>query len=391
MSLWSYLLLATAAGLLLNLTPCVLPALPIKLRSIGRVVGHSPIRRLLAGVTFLAGTLTFFGALALATVWLNWTWGTIFQSPTFRTALALILSGLGIWSLAGYGVQPPQWAYRIQGKGYGEPYLAGLLAAVLSAPCTGPFLGGVLAFALTQSPAAIIAIFLAIGMGLALPYLVLLAWPKLLTRMPRGGIWMHRVHQLLGFILLGGAVFFVSTVLPSDFTPVLWSVWSGGLTLWLLRTLYMGPDRAARLVPSLTLVGIIVVAFALGTLVTADSRSSLAWQPLTDSLLTRARSEERAVLIEFTADWCINCKVLEHTVYRDERVLDAVRSAGVLPVRADLTQPSPRLEKYLREFGGAGLPFAVILDAQGNVKKRLPDLFTVETLVAALKHTRSEK
>ncbi|MEQ8483945.1 MAG: hypothetical protein RIB46_06250 [Pseudomonadales bacterium] len=110
MNLWQYLLLATAAGVLLNVTPCVLPVLPIKLHSIGRVVGASPGKRLLAGAALLAGTLTFFGGLALATASLNWTWGTIFQSPGFRAALALVLGGLGVWSLAGRGIQPPQWA-----------------------------------------------------------------------------------------------------------------------------------------------------------------------------------------------------------------------------------------------------------------------------------------
>ncbi|WP_286804878.1 cytochrome c biogenesis protein CcdA, partial [Marinimicrobium sp. UBA4209] len=214
MSLWQYLLLATAAGMLLNLTPCVLPALPIKLRSIGRVVGDRPGRRLLAGAALLAGTLTFFGALAVATAWLNWTWGALFHSASFRMMLAVVLAGLGVWSLAGRGFQPPQWAYRVRGAGYAEPYFAGLLAAVLSTPCTGPFLGGVLAFALTQSPAAIVALFLAVGTGLALPYLVLLVRPGLIARIPRGGAWLLRIQQFLGLVLLAGAVFFAATVFP---------------------------------------------------------------------------------------------------------------------------------------------------------------------------------
>ena len=383
MSLWQYLLLATTAGVLLNLTPCVLPALPIKLRSIGRVVGDGPTSRLLAGAALLAGTLTFFGGLAIATAWLNWTWGTIFQSPSFRAALALLLGGLGVWSLAGRGIQPPQWVYRVQGAGYAEPYFAGLLAAVLSAPCTGPFLGGVLAFALTQSPGAIVAIFLAVGLGLALPYLVLLARPGLIAKMPRGGAWLVRIHQFLGLILLAGAAFFAATVLPGHAAAFLWSGWAGIVTFWLLRVLIVGPDFRARLVPGLVLAGIVVSAFAVWPL-TGD-KTDLAWQPLTEQALNKARTARSPVLIEFTADWCINCKVLEQTVYRDARVTQAVLNAGALPLRADLTRPDEGLQAYLREFGGAGLPFAVVLDGQGRIQKRLPDLFTAKTLATALR------
>src|SRR5699024_262311 len=150
--LWQQLLLATIAGALLNLTPCVLPALPIKLRSIGRIVGQRTGHRLLAGLALLAGTLTFFGGLGIVTATLNCTWGTLFQSWLFRLALALLLATLGIINLCGRGMQPPQWAWRLHGNGYAEPFFVGLLAALLSTPCTGPFLGGVLVFALTQSP-----------------------------------------------------------------------------------------------------------------------------------------------------------------------------------------------------------------------------------------------
>lgn len=390
MSLWQYLLLATAAGVLLNLTPCVLPALPIKLRSIGRVVGDGAGRRLLAGGALLGGTLTFFGALAVATAWLNWTWGALFHSASFRLTLAAVLAGLGVWSLAGRGFQPPQWAYRMRGSGYAEPYFAGLLAAVLSTPCTGPFLGGVLAFALTQSPAAIVAIFLAVGVGLALPYLILLVRPGLIARIPRGGAWLLRIQQFLGLVLLAGAVFFAATVLPGNLGPLLWTAWATVLTFWLLRTLWDGPDLRARLVPALVLAGTVATALALWPQPDRAGTDTLAWRPLTMQALADARAARQPVLIEFTADWCINCKVLEQTVYRDRRVVEAARAANALTLRADLTRPDERLQRYLREFGGAGLPFAVVLDGNGQPVKRLPDLFMADTLASTLHNATEE-
>ncbi|KEZ76006.1 protein-disulfide reductase DsbD family protein [Salinisphaera hydrothermalis] len=384
MTLGPYLLIAVAAGVLLNLTPCVLPALPIKLRSIARVVGSGARQRLLAATALLAGTLTFFGGLALATAWLHWTWGTLFQAFWFRAVLAFVLAGLGVYSLAGRGLQPPQWFYRIQANGYAEPYLAGLLSAILSAPCTGPFLGGVMAFALTQAPSTILALFLAVGVGLALPYLVLLARPGLLNRIPRSGPWLSRIQQVLGLVLLAGAVFFATTVVAPRFGTLLWSGWLGALTFWLLRALWVGPGLGARMVPALVLAIVAVSAAAIEINQGNAAEHGLPWQPLTERALAAARVDHRPVLIEFTADWCINCKVLEQTVYSNETIVRAVTTTDMQVLQADLTRPDARLDAYLRAFGGAGLPFAVILTPDGTIHRRLPDLFTVGTLKTAI-------
>jgi len=384
MTIWTNLALAMAAGVLLNLTPCVLPALPIKLRTIARAVGNGPRQRLIAAIALLAGTLTFFGALAVATAGLNWTWGTLFQAVWFRAALALVLAGLGVYSLAGRGVQPPQWVYRIQATGYAEPYLAGLLAAVLSAPCTGPFLGGVMAFALTQTPSTIFMLFIAVGVGLALPYLILLARPGLLSRIPRSGPWLQRVQQVMGLVLLAGATFFATTVLGDRFGTLLWAAWLGALTFWLLRALVVGPGFGARLVPALVLAIVAMSTVAVGLNRNGAAAHDLPWQPLTEPALATARAANRPVLIEFTADWCINCKVLERTVYANEAIARAVEATNMRVLRADLTRPDATLDAYLRSFGGAGLPFAVVLKPGGAIHQRLPDLFTVGTLETAI-------
>ena len=131
-------------------------------------------------------------------------------------------------------------------------------------------------------------------------------------------------------------------------------------------------------------------AFAAWPQPGADADAALAWQPLTEQSLQDARAARRPVLIEFTADWCINCKVLEQTVYRDRRVVEAARAANALTLRADLTRPDERLQRYLREFGGAGLPFAVVLDGNGQPVKRLPDLFMADTLASTLHNATEE-
>lgn len=384
MTIWANLALALLAGLLLNLTPCVLPALPFKLHSIARVVGNGTQQRLLAALALLAGTLTFFAILALATAGLHWTWGAVFQVFWFRAALIFLLAGFGVYSLAGRGIQPPQWLYRIQGKGYVEPYLAGLLAAILSTPCTGPFLGGVIAFALTQAPSTIFALFMAVGLGLTLPYLVLLVQPGLLKFIPRSGPWLRRVQQMMGLMLLAGATFFATTLFGERSGILLWGAWFSVLAFWLFRALCVGPGLGARLVPALVLAIVTMSAAAIGFNRDGVAGRDLPWQPLSAQALSAARAAGYPVLIEFTAKWCINCKVLEQTVYASKAIAQAVEATKTRVLRADLTRPDAELDTYLRSFGGAGLPFAVVLKPDGTIHRRLPDLFTVSTLKTAI-------
>lgn len=376
------ILLALAAGLALNLTPCVLPAIPIKLRMIMAAVGANPAQRLLSGLALLAGTWTFFGLAALAASGLGWNWGELFQYQAVRLTLAALLAGLGVLSLTGRGFTLPTRLYHLSGHGYAEPYLAGLLAALLSTPCTGPFLGGVLVFAVTQPASHTLAIFLAIGLGLALPYLLLIAVPGLLARLPRAGAWSARVHQALGLILLAGAVFFAATDLPATFAKALWAGLSMLTLAWTTLVLWRGPDLKARAVP-LVLAALVtpLVPLALGA---HAQDQSLPWQPFSTRALEAARSANRPVLVEFTADWCINCKVLERTVYRTPELLRAARAADLVTLRIDLTSSAPDLEMRLRAWGGAGIPFAVVLGNDGQVVQTLPDLFRSKDLIQAI-------
>lgn len=385
------ILLALVAGAALNLTPCVLPAIPIKLRMIMNAVGGAPSHRLLAGLAVLGGTWTFFGLLALAAGGVGWNWGDLFQSQAVRLGLAGLLAVLGLLSLWGRGFTPPQWLYRLGGHGYTEPYLAGLLAALLSTPCTGPFLGGVLAYAVTQPASYTLALFLAIGLGLALPYLLLLAAPGLLTKLPRAGAWSARVHQALGLVLLAGAVFFASAGLPASWVQGLWSALALLALGWALHVLWRGPDLKARAVPLvLTAFAALLVPLALdvpGLGLRPGPGQALPWQPFSEPALDAARAAGRPVLVEFTADWCLNCKVLERTVYRDPDALRAADAAALLPLQIDLTVPDLPAQARLRAWGGAGIPFAVVLDAEGRVLRHLPDLFSREALIESIKAT----
>ncbi len=382
MILLGYLLLAALAGLLLNLTPCVLPVMPLKIAAILREAGGERRQRTIAALALLAGSLSVFLGLGIATATLRLSWGALFQSQSFLTLLVLLLGAAGISSLLGLELRLPQALYRLHGRRYLEPYFAGALAGVLSTPCTGPFLGGVLVYALTQPPLIIVALFGAIGAGLALPYVVLLLHPGWLERLPRQREWSRRITQMLGLLLLAGAVFFAQTLLVPAAHQLLWVAWFSAVMFWAVYYGINGTGPLARLTPGVFLVLATTVAFAVRPSPAASH--SLTWRPYSAGLVHQATAEGRPVLIEFTADWCLNCKVLERTVYADPEVSAAAHKTQLWALQADLSQPDPVLERTLVGFGGAGLPFAVVLDRSGEISARLPDLFTAERLRTAI-------
>ncbi|MEB8512597.1 cytochrome c biogenesis protein CcdA, partial [Acidithiobacillus ferriphilus] len=163
---------------------------------------------------------------------LHWTWGVLFQSPAVIAFLVALMAGFAAMIFFDIDMPVPAFAYRMGGGRHMEPLISGVLAAILSTPCTGPFLGGVLAFALTQAPAVLVTLFLAIGLGLAFPYVVILLRPSLLDRLPKVGEWSRRLRQALAFLLLAGAVFFAGSLLSTHVTLWLWRAWAVGLAVW---------------------------------------------------------------------------------------------------------------------------------------------------------------
>ncbi|HEY9573418.1 MAG TPA: thioredoxin family protein, partial [Pusillimonas sp.] len=267
-----------------------------------------------------------------------------------------------------------------------EPFLSGLVSALLSAPCTGPLLGGVLVFALTQPLANIVTIFVAIGLGLAAPYVVLILRPSLLKRLPRAGAWSEVIQQSFGWLLLAAALFYAQSVLPATWGSSLWVALLVAVLTWVVVALWRATERGARM--AALLVGATAISFAyLGSGVGQSAETTIAWQPLRAADVATLPTLGRPALVEFTAQWCINCKVLEKTVYEDRDVVAALRRTGTIALRVDITRPDSTLERLLASYGGAGLPFAVVLDRKGKKTQTLSGLFTSASLVRALNST----
>jgi len=370
------------AGALLNATPCVLPAVPIKLRLLLAEGGQAANRRLLTAAALLAGSLVFFGALGGLSVALQWSWGAPMGQPLFRALLAGVLVLAALMLILDFGRWPlPQRLAQWRGRGPAEGFVVGLGGGILSLPCTGPFLGGVLAFSLAQSPVFSVLLFLAIGLGMAAPYLVLLAFPHWAPRAGLGGQVGRAVNRLLGFGLLAGALYYGQEFLPELLRGRGSVALMGAITaLWAGVAWARQQPPVERLAAGAALV--LAASLFVRTAPEPGPPAGLQWQPITRAE-ARPGEVNGPALIEFTADWCINCKVLERTVYRSPEVARAA-GRGIAALQLDLTDFDREAQALLQSWGGTGLPFAVVVGGDGGVHTRLRDLFSEGRLIRAL-------
>ena len=244
--------IAFAAGMMLNFMPCVLPVMPFKVQALLRETAGTNRSRTLAAAALLTGSLTFFIALGAVTAGFGLMWGQQFQHPWFRLLLSLFLFAAAIATFTGWSWQLPQFVYRAPMSRHLGAFFTGALAGVLSTPCSGPFLGSVLAFAATRSPLETMVIFSAIGSGLAFPYVVLLLWPGLLDRLSFNSRLAVNFKMSLGFVLLAGGLFFAQGFLPPFLRQAGWMALVLGIGVWLVF-LFTGGARV-KLRPVLILV-----------------------------------------------------------------------------------------------------------------------------------------
>lgn len=374
-------LLGFLAGIILNLMPCVLPVLGIKLAALLGHGGQSPesLRRFRRHQLFFAlGILVWFTAMAGLFRFLDLAWGQIFQSPIVVFALAVILLLLalnlfGVFSLplidlrAGNTKNPDLRAFA---EGFG--------ATLLATPCGGPLLGGVLSWALMQ-PLGILALTLeCVGLGMAFPYLLLAAFPALAKRLPRPGEWMRTMEQALGFLLLGTVAYLVS-FLPLGILPrVVASLVLAAFGGWLWRK-----RLAARLLGIACIVAACIWPFMPQP--TAGDWADYSHEAFTEVL------GKRLVLVDFTADWCPTCKMVEATALRESTMRAWRKKYDLALFRVDMTRENPGGEALLRAVGSVSIPVIAVFgkgeDAHAPLVLR--DVVTKGQVEAALERAAS--
>jgi len=386
------LLIAVLGGLVLNFMPCVLPVLSLKLLGI---VGHGG-ERAATRRGFLAssaGIVVAFLILAAALIAIKQAggaigWGIQFQHAWFLTAmmLVLVLFAANLWGW--FELPLPSWIGRIAGADHGPglagQFLTGMFATLLATPCSAPFVGTAVTFAFSRGPAEILMIFAALGVGLALPYLLVAALPGLARLLPRPGIWMIWLRRVLGLLLAGTAVWLL-TVLAAQTSRTMLLVTIAGVALLLLALALQGRLPAkARIAGAVVSVFLALLpAFMPGIANGPSTADDDLWQPFEQTAIADLVRQGKTVFVDVTADWCVTCIVNKQLVLDVGASADRLRRPEVVPMKADWTQPNDDIARYLASFGRYGIPFNVVYGPAAPNGVLLPELLSESAVLAA--------
>ena len=395
------LLLAALGGFLLNLTPCVLPVIPLKVMSLSQIAGN-PARCLYLGVVMSLGVVAFWLGIGLAISFIAG-FGAInqlFQTSWFGLGVGVFIAIMALGMLGLFTIALPQKVYLAEVDRGSVPgsFGFGILTAVLSTPCTAPFMGSAAAWATKQPTATTLATFSAIGAGMALPYLVLAAFPKLVAWVPRTGPWSELVKQVMGLLMLAVAAFFVGTGLdpwlrePVD--PALRAHWwvVAGLVcvamLWLVIRVWQlraGPiGKLLWTIVALAFAGVNVVIAS-----TLTDRGPIAWVGYTPARFAEAAAAGKVVVLDFTAEWCLNCKALESGVLHRPEVVKAISESHVVAMRVDLTGSNPDGQAKLKELNWVGIPLLSVT-GPGTREPIKFDTYTPQSVIDAIASAKAK-
>ncbi len=372
-------LLAAAGGLVLNLTPCVLPVIPIKIMTISHHAGSDRGRTLALGLWMAAGVVAFWaglGVLAAA--------ATAFADPSrlfglwwFTLGIGLLILAMGVGIMGAFQITLPQKVYAVNPKAdsaHGS-FLFGVMTAVLGLPCFGFVAGALLAGVAFMPRAMVVVIFAAIGVGMALPYLVLAARPGLVKRLPRTGPASDLVKQVMGLLMIAAAAYFIGSgvlALLSGGGGAGLAWWAKAVHWWAIGGVMLAAGawlayRTVRITPKpgprAAFGALALVIAATGVWAAANRTEHLRhnfWQPYSPEALASALEGGNVVVLDFTAEWCLNCKALEATVLSREPVKGRLLSAGVVPMMADLTSTAAPGWEALRDLNQSGIPLLVV-------------------------------
>lgn len=404
LTLLAALLLAFAGGVALNLMPCVFPVLSLKVLSLARDSDEARARR--HGVFYAVGVIASFWLLAAVLLGLRTAghqlgWGFQLQSPVIVAALAVLffILALNLVGLFEFGNFLPD---KVASANPRHPdlnaLLTGGLAVAVASPCTGPFMAAALGYAITQPGWTSFAVFTSLGLGMALPY-VLLAWlPGARRLLPRPGVWMQRLRQFLAFPLFATVIWLAWVLgMQVDVGAVIYlllALWLIALGIWLLRS-----DHASTLT---RLIGYGVFAVALipfySIAVSLQERSESAVAPASDTAEWEVYSEAkvrgytaagRTVFVDFTAAWCVTCQVNKALVLETEEIDQAFMQSGVVKLRADWTSRDPAITSALNRLGRSGVP-VYLIQRPGQPPELLPELLTKDLLRTALMHGKAQ-
>lgn len=400
------LLFALLGGLILNLMPCVFPVLAMKVVALVQHSHGEQARITRHGLAYLAGVLASFAllgavVLALQAGGAQLGWGFQFHSPLFVLLVSWLLFAVGlnlsgVFTIGG-GLAGVGHRLTTQG-GYRGSFFTGVLAAVVATPCTAPFMGVAIGYAMTQPPAILLAIFLALGLGLALPFVALALRPALLRRLPRPGAWMLRLKQALAFPMYAAAIWLVWVLTLQSGANGLLLALGGMLAIafaaWLYDSAWQartstgrGTRGAAATIVALTLATAVVLQPApTGAPVAAPGTdATLPYRPWSPAELAALRAAGRPVFINFTAAWCITCLVNERVALNRPDVAAAFAAQDIAYLKGDWTRQDPDITAVLKTHGRSGVPLYLFYPASAaSTPVVLPQLLTADIVLRSI-------
>ncbi|MEM9586438.1 MAG: thioredoxin family protein [Planctomycetota bacterium] len=356
--------LAFVGGVILNFMPCVLPVVGLKVMSFVSQAGENRSRVLALNLVYAAGILFVFGILALLAVGLSFSWGQQFTYFSVKLTLVLVLfalalSYLGVWEIPMPGMAAGKASQELQNReGYLGAFSKGVFATVLATPCSGPLLGGIFGLTIALSPVATVAVFVFVGLGMAVPYLLIGLNPSLVSWLPKPGPWMETLKQFLAFLLLATVAYFFAGFRDEHRVPVfvtLIGVWFG---CWIIGQVPNWAMLQKRLlawgggIVAATLIGIAAFNFS--------TPEEVKWEPYSEARLQQLHAEGRTVMLDFTASWCFNCQVNTRFAIDTEETKEMLLELNAVGMLADFSDYDDSIKQKLEELESRSIPLLAI-------------------------------
>lgn len=392
-SMLQAILFGIIAGFILNFMPCVLPVVSLKVLSFVQQADKNRRELFKMGLLFFLGIMFSFTIIASLSAFFGYKWGGLFQHRLFIIIMAGIVYALALSLLGVFTINPPSFAGKAAKKKsnqYLDAFSKGLLTTLLATPCSGPFLGGTLSWTLSQPPAIIFTVFLAIGFGMALPYLVLTLNPALLRFIPKPGAWTKNFEQTMGFILIFTAIYLMMILDPGSLKQMILFMGILSAGLWqfgVYGAIYQ--KSIVRFYSTLVLAVLILGGyfFSFHYFFEEEKIEIIAGSNLTLERLLENKKKGKISMVKFTADWCPNCKLVEKVTLEKPEIIESIRKNNIDFIIADITRENPSAEKLLSMMQSKSIPILAILPPGNGFTKPiiLRDIYTRKDVLDAVR------
>ncbi len=381
------ILLGFLAGFILNFMPCVLPVIGLKI--LGLIKNNDDKKNFRLNIIFfISGILLSFIALAILIAIFGIKWGGLFQNSVFLIVMILIIFALSLSMFGVWNINSPNIYVRNRNQ-YLDSFLKGLFATLLATPCSGPLLGGVLVWTLSQNIVTVFSVFLSIGLGFSLPYIIFLINPKIVNIIPKSGEWTIVFERIMGFFLIF-TIFFLLTVMEDKFVlPTILSIIF--IAIAFFQYGYFGSinrSNNSRFVSIIMFFVIILLGLFLSYVVMAEKYSNkekIIKETYSYEELIENIENGKTVIVNFSADWCINCKFVESMVFQNEKVIKTINDNDIVFLTADITNYNYEADTLMDKLGTKSIPFLAVFKSDDFTRPVcLRDIYSKGDLLKAI-------